>query len=279
MRATNLTIPKGKLADESNETNNNSERPSNAKLAEMLRKGQPVKISQKGNVKGNDGEESNIKIPKGKLASDNNESESENSNNNQRPSNAKLAEMLRKGQPVKISQKGNVKGNDGEESNIKIPKGKLALQQWYDNDPELLEGEKKAMEKAFPYFNLFKLPDGRLAWQGELQIGVLGDNKWEVAAVYNNNHPEARMGSSVKVFLMNPSIDDLIANTGWRPTHLLNSEDGVYLCTANAEDIRTGNLVTTAASVLAWAVKWLMAFELVLTGDLTQEEFNRHNGI
>lgn len=98
-----------------------------------------------------------LPVPEGRLAEENN-------NSSQRPSNAELAEMLRKGEPVMISKKGNVKGDDGQESNIKIPKGKPALRQWCESDPELLEDEKKAMAKAFPYFNLYKLPGGRLAW-------------------------------------------------------------------------------------------------------------------
>ena len=41
-------------------------------------------------------------------------------------------------------------------------------------------------------------------------------------------------------------------------------------------NIKTGKETTSAASVIAWAVKWLMSFELVLTGDLSQEQFNTH---
>jgi hypothetical protein len=67
---------------------------------------------------------------------------------------------------------------------------------------------------------------------------------------------------------------------GWAPTHLLRDSDNqLYLCTAEADDIKVGKKVTSAASVVGWAVKWLLAFELVLTGDLPKEKFNEHGGI
>ena len=137
--------------------------------------------------------------------------------------------------------------------------------------------EKAAMNHAFPGFALDKLDDGRLAWVGSLNIGILGDNEWHIMAVYNNNHPEQVMGSSVRVYLIQPDIDELIKDLGWKPFHLLpDSNNQYYLCTAEAGNIKTGKETTSAASVIAWAVKWLMAFELVLTGDLSQEQFNTH---
>ena len=36
---------------------------------------------------------------------------------------------------------------------------------------------------------------------------------------------------------------------------------------------------TQNTPAMAWAVKWLLAFELVLTGDLSQAKFNEHGGI
>ena len=72
-------------------------------------------------------------------------------------------------------------------------------------------------------------------------------------------------------------LDDLIKGLGWRPLHLLmDSNNQLYLCTAEAGNIKTGRENTSAAAVIAWAVKWLMSFELVLTGDLSQEQFNTH---
>ena len=187
-----------------------------------------------------------------------------------------LKKKLLEGKKVTIAPDGNVtKGDDS--SSIVIPKGKLAIIQWYEKDPGLLMAEKAAMNHAFPGFALDKLDDGRLAWVGSLNIGILGDNEWHIMAVYNNNHPEQVMGSSVRVYLIQPDIDELIKDLGWKPFHLLpDSNNQYYLCTAEAGNIKTGKETTSAASVIAWAVKWLMAFELVLTGDLSKEQFNTH---
>lgn len=37
--------------------------------------------------------------------------------------------------------------------------------------------------------------------------------------------------------------------------------------------MKTGNDITTAASVLGWACKWFAAYELVMTGDMKKEDF------
>jgi len=191
-----------------------------------------------------------------------------------------LKRKLLEGKKIPISPTGNVT-QATEKGGISIPPGKLAtLTHWYERDPGLLAAEKVAMANFFPHFELEKLEDGRMAWTGSLSIGLMGNNFWYIMAVYNNNHPQQVMGSSVRVYLIEPDIQELINGLGWRPTHLLcDSENQLYLCTAEASNIKTGNEVTSAASVIAWAVKWLMAFELVLTGDLSKEKFNEHGGL
>lgn len=235
-------------------------------LKKKLLEGKKVTIAPDGNVtKGDDS--SSIVIPKGKLAAD---------DDVLKKKREELKKKLLEGRPVTIAPDGNVtKGDDS--SSIVIPKGKLAVAQWYEKDPGLLMAEKAAMNHAFPGFTLDKLDDGRLAWVGSLNIGILGGNEWHIMAVYNNNHPQQVMGSSVRVYLIQPDIDELIKDLGWRPLHLLmDSNNQLYLCTAEAGNIKTGKETTSAASVIAWAVKWLMSFELVLTGDLSQEQFNTH---
>ena len=183
-----------------------------------------------------------------------------------------------------MKKNGSVTDQKGEDSTISIPKGKLAGQ-WYENDPALLEAEKAAMHKCFPGFTLDKLDDGRLFWIGELTPGIYETKFHErktytVMAVYNNNHPQQVMGSSVRIYPVLPDVDDLINLCGFRPYHLLrDSKDNLYLCTNEAGNVRTGATTTSAASVLAWAVKWLVSFELVLTGDLPKETFNEHGGV
>jgi len=188
-----------------------------------------------------------------------------------------LKKRLLEGKKVMVGRQGNVMGKEKDAVLVTPENTKLAaIKQWYENDPVLLNAEKAAMNRAFPDFTLEKLPDGRLYWQGALNIGVMGDNVWHVMAVYDNNHPRQIMGSSVKVYLVEPDIDELIEGLGWRPHHLLVDSVGqTYLCTTEAQFVKaTKSTSTSALTVMGWAIKWLTAFELVLTGDLSMEDFN-----
>ncbi len=183
-----------------------------------------------------------------------------------------IREALLKGQKVEL-------GN-GQTS----PAGKLAAQ-WYEKDPMLLRNEQISMARFYPDFKMEKLEDGRLCWSGFLNVGVYESKfgkpkQYYVMALYDNNHPVQQMGSSVRVYPVMPDVDELIAECGFMPHHLLRDANGtVYLCTNEASDQRVGATKDTAASVLGWAQKWLMAYELVLTGDLPMSEFNRHGAI
>lgn len=193
-----------------------------------------------------------------------------------------LAEKIRNGQEIELGQSGNAMGE--EQTKIVAKQGKLASQ-WYETDQNLLRAEIEAMNEVFPQFELQKVNDissrwhNCLAWVGTLRPGILEDAAWQVMAIYDPNHPISRMGGSVCVYLIDPSIDDVIAALGKRPYHLINDgEGGVYLCTARAGDISSGNRagehVTSAVNTLTWACKWLMAVELVCTGDMTMAEFD-----
>ena len=213
-----------------------------------------------------------INIPAACLASDDNVLQMQRQ---------KLKEALVSGKKVVISAvDGNVL-NDPSTRGMMIPAGKLAYQ-WYESDPMLLEAEKSAMSKYYPNFKLDKLDDGRLYWLGELSPGIFKSKygipkKYMVMAVYNNNHPHQQMGSSGRVYLVNPDMNDIIRERGYTPAHVLHdSSNNEYLCTNRADNVRTGEVSTTAASVLAWAVKWLSCYELTLTGEMSISEFNSH---
>lgn len=221
------------------------------------------------------GSDSTISIPKGILADD----------AALKAQREALKKKLMGGEKITLKGDGNVTGkSNAQDATISIPKGKLAAQ-WYENNPTLLKAEKTAMAKCFPGFELYKFDDGRLYWLGELAPGIyetkFGRKKsYQVMAVYQNNHPNQQMGSSVYVYLVNPDENDIEKECGFCPSHLIRDSAGeVYLCTTEADFVKTGSTVTTAASVLAWAVKWLLAYELVLTGDLSEEKFNEHHGI
>ncbi len=263
-----FNIPVGRLADDA------SLAAKRAEIKEKLLKGQRLSIGGGGKVETNKTTTTSIDIPTGKLADDASLA-------------AKRAELKRKlleGGKVTLTKGGGVVDKRGEASSISIPTGKLAYQ-WYENDPELLEMEKMAMAKAFDGFELGVLDDGRLYWIGDVTPGVyetkFGERKtYTLMAVYEQNHPRQAMGSSVHIYPVLPDVDDLIDFCGFRPSHLLPDSNGQwYLCTAEESDTKAGSTITTAASVLAWAIKWLTAYELVLTGDLPRSKFNEHHGI
>lgn len=265
-----IFIPKGKLAEDDAVLKAKREA-----LKKKLLEGGKITLKNNGSVTDDKGSDSSISIPKGKLAEDDAALKAKRE---------ALKKKLLEGGKITLKNNGSVTDDKGSDSSISIPKGKLAAQ-WYEKDPSLLEMEKIAMAKAFPNFTLDKLDDGRLYWIGDLTPGIYETKfnermTYTVMAVYNNNHPEQRMGSSVRVYPVLPDVDELINKCGFRPYHLLrDSSDNLYLCTNEANDVSTGSTVTSAASVLGWAVKWLMSYELVLTGDLSKEDFCQHGRI
>ncbi|MBR0239310.1 MAG: hypothetical protein IJQ39_14545 [Thermoguttaceae bacterium] len=167
------------------------------------------------------------------------------------------------------------------QSVLTIPPGRLAYSQWYENDPELLEREVAAMQSSYPQFQLQKLPDGKLSWIGDIRPGLIGNNgwTWRLEAVYENNHPYAQMGSSVLVYLREPDMNLLIRLTGWRPRILLSDSQGFYFSPPRIENVHNyePRYTLCAAMVLRWTIAMAGAYELVLAGEMTQEEFDCTN--
>ena len=267
-----LHIPHGHLATD----NDAILKAKREALKKKLLEGGKITLKKDGSVTNDQGDDSTISIPKGKLAADDDAI--------LKAKREALKKKLLEGGKITLKKDGSVTNDQGDDSTISIPKGKLAAQ-WYENDPALLEAEKAAMHKCFPDFTLDKLDDGRLYWMGELRPGIYETKfhkkmTYTVMAVYNNNHPQQVMGSSVRIYPVLPDVDELIDMCGFRPYHLLrDSKDNLYLCTNEAGNVATGTTTTSAASVLAWAVKWLMSFELVITGDLSKDKFNEHGGV
>lgn len=253
-----IQVPEGQLAVDPSKLK---------KLADDLKNGNEIEVGSSGDVTGS--EKPTINIQEGKLAVD--------------PSKLKkLADDLKNGNEIEVGSSGDVTGS--EKPTINIQEGKLAAQ-WYEYDRQLLKDEKEAMRNVFPQFKLGTYEDrhsrynGCLYWQGWLKPGIL-DIKWDLMALYSPNHPEAQMGGSVHVYLIDPTIEKVRDALGYYPHHLINDgEGGKYLCTTRAEDMSNGRYVTSAVQTLTWAVKWLTAFELVMTGNLSEQLFNQSVGI
>lgn len=258
-----VKVPYGKFAGEDAAARKLREKRD--QIRKSLINHQPVKLGVGGKAMDTSGERT-LNVPEGILAGEDAAARKRR----------ELRERLVGGKNVPLGKGGTAMNG---ENAIEVAKGKLAGQ-WYDNNPTLLAMEKIAMQRNFPQFKLDKLDDGRLCWIGVIEPGIYESKfgvkrQYHLMAVYDNNHPYQQMGSSVRVYPLMPDVDELIEMAGFRPYHLLFDAVGNrYLCTNEPEDQKTGTTTTTAASVLGWATKWLIAFELVLTGDLPLEDFN-----
>lgn len=281
----NIKLPKCSMAADDDDMKKKRE-----ELRKRLLNSEPISIGKDGKL-GTNTTNGDAVIPDGKLADDLDDAlrsqrqAAQQQNSSADPMAQKREELRRRlmnGDPIPLKKGGGVASGNDRDVSISVPQGKLAnLLQWYERDPMLLEAEKAAMARDFPQFSLIKLGDGRLAWVGDVKLNVMGNNSWRLMAVYQANHPVQQMGSSVCVYLVEPRIEDLIEQLGWRPHHLLrDSNNRDYLCTTEAGFVKASKTQSTSANtVLRWAIKWLLCFELVLTGDMTTEEFDKPHGI
>lgn len=193
----------------------------------------------------------------------------------------KLAEKLKKGDKVTIKKDGAVDADGKSGNDIEIPKGKLASYgyRWYENDPGLLKEEKNAMKRFFPKFKLDKLDDGRLYWYGAVKPKVLSeDSEWYLQVIYQNNHPDnSTYGGSIRVYTIEPDLNKMFKELGGIPHVLRDEYENKFICTARREDFLAGRQEShSAASAIAWAVKWITVFELWLDNKVSTQEFEAH---
>ncbi len=224
-----------------------------------------------------------IEVPSGRLAAPTNDDEA------LRQARKALREALLRGESVVVRDGGQLstptRQNEqptAQNPAIVVPPGKLASSlYWYENDPELYQLEVQAMtrrESPFRNFQLRRESDGRLAWLGQVMPGLLkgGRRSYTLHAVYDHNHPHnSTFGGSVKVYMLEPDLDELSQQL--RIPHLLRDGAGsVYLCTSRHEDFKAGKVTTSAASALAWAVRWISLFELYLSEEISYDQFAGH---
>jgi len=197
-----------------------------------------------------------------------------------------LAAQLLRGEEVMVTQQGairpaNERGTD--EVAITVPEGKLAASSlyWYERDPELFQVELEAMNHFFPLFRPDRLPDGRMAWLGSLASGVPGSDRiWHLQVIYDHDHPHNdSWGGSIHVFPVEPDLKGLEQELGESIPHTIRHEGSrdISICTVEADAFLRGrHHSSTAASSLAWAAKWIAAFELWMLGELSTSQFAGH---
>ena len=243
-------------------------------IAERLRNGGTVEIEgNNGEMKtSEDAQNSNgpkLKVDKDKLAADDAAARKRK----------EIAERLRNGGTVEIEgNNGEMKtSEDAQNSNgpkLKVDKDKLAAAfYWYEKDRELYNAEVQSM-RVFPHFKLEKLDDDRLCWIGNLNPNGKSGGTWTIMAVYDHNHPHNNTyGGSVKVYSIQPDLNELYAAAGKLPHVLRDSDGSLYMCTARPQDVLVGKVSTSAATHIGHAVKWIKLVEDWLEGIIGDEVF------
>lgn len=197
-----------------------------------------------------------------------------------------LAAQLLRGEEVMVTQQGAIRPlseRGSSEVAITVPEGKLAAPSlyWYENDPQLFEVEMEAMNHFFPLFRPDRLPDGRMSWVGSMASGVPGSNRiWHLQLVYDHDHPHNdSYGGSISVIPIEPDLREIAHQLGEGIPHTLRDECSgeLSICTVDENSFKAGdNHSSTAASSLAWAAKWIAAFELWMLGEINTGQFAGH---
>ena len=217
----------------------------------------------------------------------------------------KLRDLLSSGRELEIDSGGRIVaagsthnaptiGKDNTNKAKTIPKAVVSAPQWYETNRDLYNAEVSAMRKEFnnPYLEPKFMRDGRMYWVVNTTPN-LGPGyktmKYKLLLVYDPDHPHVRYGSSVKVYPVSPSIDDLqsIVNRlpGVSPKNiphtLTDGAGGRYLCTADTTNVSAdyGKGVTSAVTSYRFAYRWLMIFELGIRDPKTWSKFQRHGEI
>ena len=83
--------------------------------------------------------------------------------------------------------------------------------QWYEENPELMEVEKAAMEKLAKddYKNLLFLKDGRACWEIEFNSKLSG-RRYNLALVYPSCHPSKIEIPGIRVYPIVPSYESMV---------------------------------------------------------------------
>ena len=167
-----------------------------------------------------------------------------------------------------------------------VPKATVAGRQWYEENPDLQRAEIAAMADTKPDAKWGYLPNGKMYWEIHLRpVNAAGQARnWTLLGVYDEDHPQQRWGGSVKFYPVSPNYDEMMelvrqSNvTPKRIPHLLRDSDNqVYMCSQDRNRIqdghRKGELVTTGATGLRFAMRWINVFELGLLDQQTWTMF------
>lgn len=107
---------------------------------------------------------------------------------------------------------------------------------WYEENPELLEAERAAMEMLAKddYKNFLFLKDGRAYWEVGFNSKLSG-RRYNVALVYPSCHPSKIEIPGIRVYQIRPSYESMVeemkASTGRQDDYLpgfIREPNGIY---------------------------------------------------
>ncbi len=212
---------------------------------------------------------------------------------------AALRNQLTSNETIEVNQDGSVRNPADPMSASSLANGTgfkpvdkaVVAAQWYELNPALQKAEIKAMADIHPDAKMGYLPNGKMYWTMRLRPVVCGSRKdWTLLAVYDPDHPQKRWGGSVKFYPVKPNYQEMMemvnrsSVTPKSIPHLLRDEDKqIYMCTQHMDNVHDGQhrgeLVTTAAACLRFAMRWITVFELGLIDQTTWSLFQQHGKI
>ena len=157
-------------------------------------------------------------------------------------------------------------------------------QQWYEKNKELLEVETQAMREYMPSAKNYIMRDGRMAWIVEYTVIIQGEKgrKYNLALVYNKDHPSLRYGQSVYVYLLNPTFEELRKMTieldeglpKILPHTFVDSSGNKCLSLSEPADSYMRGCTISALVYLRRTVRWINYFELGLKNPKIWKKFH-----
>ena len=171
-------------------------------------------------------------------------------------------------------------------------------QQWYKTNKALYNAEIAAMRKEFndPNMQPHFMSDGRMYWLVKTRPNLgrgFNTMTYTMKLVYDPDHPKVRYSSSVKPYLVSPTLGELQKIVNMLPhipldadgkkliPHTLTDNRGErYICSSDVADVHAEDTCTTSAvTSFRFAYRWLMVFELAIRKPEAWKGFQAHGKI
>lgn len=171
-------------------------------------------------------------------------------------------------------------------------------QQWYKTNKALYNAEVAAMRKEFndPNMQPHFMSDGRMYWLVKTRPNLgrgFNTMTYTMKLIYDPDHPKVRYSSSVKPYLVSPTLGELQKIVNMLPhipldadgkkliPHTLTDNRGErYICSSDVADVHAEDTCTTSAvTSFRFAYRWLMVFELAIRKPEAWKDFQAHGKI